>query len=38
MLDDWGSFTTTVVDEPVQQQGQMADWTNMMPYFGSQQS
>lgn len=38
MLDDWGSFTTTVVDEPVQQQGQMADWTTMMPYFGPQQN
>lgn len=37
MLDDWGSFTSTVVDEPMQAQSQMSgDWP-MMPYFGQQQ-
>lgn len=36
MLEDWGSFTSTVVDEPMQSQGQMGDW-GMMPYFGAQQ-
>lgn len=37
MLDDWGSFTSTVVDEPMQAQAQMTtDWP-MMPYFGPQQ-
>ena len=39
MLEDWDSFTSTVVDEPMQPQNQMAtDWPMMPhPYFGTQQ-
>ncbi|SPO07296.1 uncharacterized protein DNG_09990 [Cephalotrichum gorgonifer] len=37
MLEDWDSFTTTVVDEPMHQHGQMTtDWP-AMPYFNPQQ-